>query len=731
MRKEELRKLRALPATKEMMQKGKEYTEMDKTLWNGKKKRVIISPYSVLMRVQNLKQYIKIAVFFPEDMRKDIKTPRYEIFLNLEGEEYITRQLDSDGKEVRWLTSMIENLEGIPWLFETYGTKCYITQDGIKTINRLPLENDDRKYKGIRRLQAWQQEQKDKERTRREKKEQAPWDQEMKLIPKLPKSFEEWMRKEACRNFYIIYEYAKNGAKMGYCSRCRKMVPIQNPKHGRQTKCPACGAKAEFKAKGRIKTLATGSYEAEIIQRIQGGIVIRRFSQNQGYRCKDYKKPNIYTHESHRTLIYENGEIKKYFFGWYKNKYNRWILDSITTREYRATIRTYYWQRMIKVYKRNVYSLKKNTFIKYSALDLWPELPISASDYIEIERQTPVIEMLAKIGMFRMAKDIMTGNHDDIDTVIDPKETEVAKILYIDKARLKRLKAMDAGAYALEWMQMEKTRNTIWPDEMIHDFGENEIVCTDFDFINEKSYTRIYSYMKKQSKIMGEDLEQVLITWRDYLNMAKKMKMNTNEEQIAKPKDLKKAHDNLVRMQVQKGIEKQAHELEKEWPKVNKQLPKLQKFEFHDTQYCIVAPKEMIDIVEEGEILSHCVHTCDYYFSRIQQDETYLFFLRKQSDPEMPWYTLEVEPSGNIRQKRTTGDKQNADFKKALPFLRKWQQYFKKQLTKEEIELGKKSDQLRKENYKKLRENGNRVWHGPLAGQLLADVLEADFMKAM
>ena len=83
MQKNELRKLRALPATKEMMQKGKKYTEKDEMLWTGKKRHVIIPEYDVLMRVQNLKQYIKIAVFLPEDMRSDIKNPRYEIFLNV------------------------------------------------------------------------------------------------------------------------------------------------------------------------------------------------------------------------------------------------------------------------------------------------------------------------------------------------------------------------------------------------------------------------------------------------------------------------------------------------------------------------------------------------------------------------------------------------------------------------------------------------------------------------
>ena len=229
---------------------------------------------------------------------------------------------------------------------------------------------------------------------------------------------------------------------------------------------------------------------------------------------------------------------------------------------------------------------------------------------------------------------------------------------------------------------------------------------------------------------MDESLKQTLITWRDYVNMADQLGMNTALDQILKPKDVKKAHDELIILKQKEGMQKTAREIEKKWPKVNKQLQKLKKFEFAKGEYCIVAPENIFDIVKEGTILRHCVHTCDYYFDRISRDESYLFFLRQKSQPDIPWYTLEVEPNGNIRQKRTTGDNQNADFQKAIVFLKHWQQFFKKQLTEKEQELGEKADQLRKTNYAKLRKDGNRVWHGKLAGQLLADVLEKDFMEA-
>ena len=144
-----------------------------------------------------------------------------------------------------------------------------------------------------------------------------------------------------------------------------------------------------------------------------------------------------------------------------------------------------------------------------------------------------------------------------------------------------------------------------------------------------------------------------------------------------------------------------------------------------------MAPKGIEDIIKEGTSLKHCIHTCDFYFDRIGRRESYLLFLRWKERPDTPYYTLEVEPSGNIRQKRTLGDNQNADFQEAVSFLKKWQKEIKKRLTKEEEELAAVSDELRRQNYKQIREEKKIVWHGKLAGKLLADVLENDFMEAI
>lgn len=704
MKKEELRKLRRLSATREMMQKTGEY--------------------DIMLRVQELNSYVKIALFLQEKMAEGINTPRYEIFLNVPGGEYLTRELDDTGKELRWSTAMLWNLPGIyryDWYYDKNNKKIYISGEEEETIKFLPLKDKRENIVGV--INRWQQEQRDEKTRQKEKKEQEKWDADMDLVQNPPKDFVEWMRKDVTEQVYIFYEYDRKGQRIGYCSRCRKRVAIKDPRNGGKTKCPACRKEAVFKAHTRISTLGTGKYNAELIQKIKGGIVIRSFWQRQNYREKQYTTPEISTYESQRVLIFDDGTVREYEMGLYKNKYHRWI-PAYATNHY------VYYGENTKLYKKNLKNLKTVSTLKKSAIDLWPILPVSTASYLRVERELPVVEMLARVGMFGLAKQIISKRHDD--DIIEKKETELYKILKIDRARLKRLKGMEGNLYHLKWLQTEKQEDTVWPDQMIKDFGEARFEPDAFSFLpGHLSAVRCYNYLKKQAAAMDESLEQTLSTWKDYMNMAKKVKMDTKSDQIRIPKKLAEEHAKLIEIIQQGGMEKQARKIEKEWPEVNRCLEKLKKFEYTAGEYTIVAPESILDIVREGTILRHCVHTCDYYFDRIQKNESYLFFLRRKDVRNAPWYTLEVEPSGNIRQKRTIGDKQGEDLKKATSFLKKWQQYFRHQLTEEEKKLGEMAEELRKENYKKLRENGNRVWHGPLAGKLLADVLEQDFMPAV
>ena len=73
-------------------------------------------------------------------------------------------------------------------------------------------------------------------------------------------------------------------------------------------------------------------------------------------------------------------------------------------------------------------------------------------------------------------------------------------------------------------------------------------------------------------------------------------------------------------------------------------------------------------------------------------------FLKKECT-QKPYYTLEVEPNGTVRQKRTYFDRQNPDIKQAEKFLLRWQKQLSRKLNKEDKILALKAvDLSEKEN---------------------------------
>lgn len=731
LRKEELRKLRTLKATPAMIKTAKdndvEFSKTEKTSYCTIRDRKYKRKYGYFLRCQNLGAYLKIAVFFSVELNKGNDMPYYEIFINPDTGEYITRKL-VDGQEAGWLTAMLENLEvpyGDGWSFRYYSEKStWINPEGRSSIKRvLKVLNGD--AYGINEYQK---------RARKERRDKqydsniAKWEKECD-VPKLTPQQIRWMEHEATRENVIFYKYQREGVKEGYCTYCEAAVPIpEKYKNNLKSTCPVCRKKVTLKSIGNRKRWQSKDYRATIMQQNEeGNIIIRIFTV---WKNSIYPFDNVQYHITEWTrFVFTGSEIKRYDHNLYKNYKMCW----------NTYVQSYYgsplWAGNGMVYKRNLQSLEKG-LLKYSGLptmlrkDKLKETNVQ--QWLNREIGNPVLEQLVKMGMYTLAQELADYRYDY--KLMNESATGTADILKLDKARLKRLRAFGEKAelYHVRWLQHEKQQNTQWPDELISFFTDNELNYTDFEFLEVKmGYREIRNYLEKQSAMTKDGIKQTVRTWRDYMQMAKKLGKQMQVEQVYKPSNLQQKHTEMVELSKTDNMKQQAKKLEKEWPKVNEVLEGLQKYQYTDGTYTICTPQNVYDIVREGTLLSHCIHTVEYYWDRISTRETYIFFLRKASCPETPWYTLEVEPDGSIRQKRTTGDNQNADLKKAEPFLKEWQKELKKVLTEEDKRLAAKSKELRKKGYKELREKNERIRRGKLAGQLLADVLEKDYMEAI
>lgn len=225
---------------------------------------------------------------------------------------------------------------------------------------------------------------------------------------------------------------------------------------------------------------------------------------------------------------------------------------------------------------------------------------------------------------------------------------------------------------------------------------------------------------------------QVYQQWRDFMDMLHELKEDDKANPF--PRDLKKAHDALVLRLDQKRKEEHDREIDKKFADVTAIYTKIaEKYAYENGKYAVVVPRNAAEVLRDAEKLLLCTAMSERgmmrYFGRIRRNETYILFLRRVSEIEKPWYALEIEPGGTIRQKRSKGDEQYADLQEAEPFLREWQEVIAKRMTGEDIAAAMEARRLRIAEMEELARTGTTVKFGSLRGKRLYDVLSADLME--
>ena len=113
---------------------------------------------------------------------------------------------------------------------------------------------------------------------------------------------------------------------------------------------------------------------------------------------------------------------------------------------------------------------------------------------------------------------------------------------------------------------------------------------------------------------------------------------NMNPFEAKTLRDLQWMHDqytNIANAQRYNNLKKDG-----QWDKFNKK--RIEKYEKIGDEFEIIVPREPGDIINEGASLSHCVGS---YLESVASGYTTILFLRKISDPDKSFYTIEVNDS--------------------------------------------------------------------------------------
>ncbi len=293
-----------------------------------------------------------------------------------------------------------------------------------------------------------------------------------------------------------------------------------------------------------------------------------------------------------------------------------------------------------------------------------------------------------------------------------------------DRQKINRIRDVDGGESVLYWMRWSDKSKAKISQETLTWLVQNNVSIEDVRFVLDRmNPQQIMNYINRQQQegYKGKTVKQILEQWKDYLSMCERLNKKLDEEMIYRPRELKKRHDEAVACIAEHEAKITADEYSRRFPGVEDVLREIkEKFEYSNEKYVIIVPQRCADIVVEGRCLHHCAGSSDRYFDRIKQQETYICFLRKVAEPKTPYYTIEIEPGGTIRQHRGMFDEE-PEIEKIKPFLREWQKEIKKRLTSEDKKLARISAVKREENLEELREKNNtRVLEG-----LMEDFMEA------
>jgi len=104
--------------------------------------------------------------------------------------------------------------------------------------------------------------------------------------------------------------------------------------------------------------------------------------------------------------------------------------------------------------------------------------------------------------------------------------------------------------------------------------------------------------------------------------------------------------------------------------KFQKQIQALKKFSWEKCGLMIRPPRSQEEVSDEGEALRHAVV---WYLEKMSEGATAILFIRRVSEPDEPFYTLELNPKTlKVVQCRTKHNASYEENPEVMDFVETW-----------------------------------------------------------
>ena len=319
--------------------------------------------------------------------------------------------------------------------------------------------------------------------------------------------------------------------------------------------------------------------------------------------------------------------------------------------------------------------------LKYSALKNFLEVKQPGNGYesptfrdlisfIRFEKTYPVVEQICKRGIVRaLAAELEYLSSHGIFRCMDLRCTKVPEALKMSEFFVKMLVGENGTDYALETLQQLYTLDPNMRKEDYAWIRENGLRAEEIARIfaeTPMTMMRLCEYLEHVRINQCFDPKQAINDWCDYLRAAKTIDVDLTDNKAKYPSSLKREHDRATAKQRLILDAKKDEFFQAETERYGKL------YSYENDEYMIIPPANMKDLFEEGRKLSHCVGS---YSDRIIRGESCIMFVRKVSEPEKPYFTIEVNQHNSyVVQLRGLANRSvnRATEKSLILFLREW-----------------------------------------------------------
>lgn len=463
------------------------------------------------------------------------------------------------------------------------------------------------------------------------------------------KNIRHYATEEVFKFSRYIFTRRQGKRQYGWCTHCREEFETKGLKHNTRAQCPVCKSRCIVKASGiRRSRLIDEAYFVyyeksfknpnAIIAR--GIYAVRDYTSDYWNVETQYLERAWYVFEMGKSVMLAQngyysaaGTMQAYSFGECKSVFSMYG--------------HYHNNSLNLVLACSLESIKeavKDTPFRFSTWESYNDGDMVK--FFDLYSKYPCIEYLTKLGFSNLVKEKLAGKRTY--STLNWRGKNLFKVLKIAKQELNliKLQRIHVTFEFLKVLQMsKKDGSNLTPAEA------TEVTRVYSAYINELEKLLKYGGLRKITSYLGKQNEKhpkyfvsqtsALITWRDYISDCIKLEMNLSKARVLFPRNLHRAHQNTI-----KQVKVKADEILNK--KIIARVKSLGKYRFEHSGLMIRPAESSNELIAEGKALNHCVGT---YANKYAKGETNIFVIRKISEPDKPYFTVEIRQD-MVRQVR-------------------------------------------------------------------------------